>query len=310
MAAKVQGAWHLHQLTRELSLDHFVLFSSAASLIGAAGQGNYAAANAFLDAIAHLRHALRLPALSINWGVWSGAGLANREAVQQRLRQTGMATIEPHQGFEVLAHLLAHPSPQVGVLPVAGSGGAWARSPFSQQIGSTLSDIAAAAQFPTPEIQEAQAETAVGWLEQIQQTAVGDRLPRIQAYLREQVAIVLGILPSQLTDPHQGFTDLGLDSLTSVELRNRLQASLERPLPATLVYDYPTLADLTHYVATTFFKVGEVDDEVSSPASLPVIGPPPSAEEQLSNPTDMDLQNLSEAEAEALLLKELRRLEG
>ncbi|MEB3357236.1 MAG: SDR family NAD(P)-dependent oxidoreductase, partial [Synechococcales bacterium] len=293
MAAKVQGTWHLHQLTRKLALDHFVLFSSAASLIGSAGQGNYAAANAFLDAIAHHRHALQLPALSINWGAWSGEGLANRDPVRQRLQQTGMAPLDPQQGFEVLAHLLGQPSPQVGVLPADGTQGLGGLF----QKGALLSE-------------EPSSTASTNWRQRLQGMAAGDRLPHIQTHLREQVAIVLGISPTQLTDPHQGLTDLGLDSLTAVELRNRLQTSLEQPLPATLVYDYPTLADLTRYVATTFFGACFNDGAIAADASPSPIASSTSRSGKPSNLAAIDLENLSEAEAEALLLEELERLEG
>ncbi len=106
MEAKVAGTWNLHELTKDLALDYFVLFSSAASLLGSAGQANYAAANGFLDAIAHHRHQLNLPALSINWAAWAGQGLANDTAVQQRLTRDRIPLIEPSTGLKILDHLI------------------------------------------------------------------------------------------------------------------------------------------------------------------------------------------------------------
>ena len=120
LAPKVQGAWNLHLLTQGMALDFFVLFSSAAALLGSRGQANYAAANAFLDALAHHRHAQGLPGLSIDWGAWAEVGMAAQLVRTQRtqLAAQGMRAIAPAQGVAALAHLLGQPTPQVGVIPV------------------------------------------------------------------------------------------------------------------------------------------------------------------------------------------------
>ncbi|RMF62702.1 MAG: SDR family NAD(P)-dependent oxidoreductase, partial [Cyanobacteria bacterium J069] len=117
MAAKLRGAWTLHRLSQDWPLDCFVLFSSAASILGSAGQANYAAANAGLDALAHLRRSLGLPALSINWGPWATVGMAARQA--DRFRTQGMEPISPETGVTILKSLLAETAPQVAVLPSA-----------------------------------------------------------------------------------------------------------------------------------------------------------------------------------------------
>ncbi len=120
MASKVLGAWHLHELTREDPLEQFVLFSSAAALLGSPGQGNYAAANAFLDALAHHRRWEKRPALSVNWGAWAEVGMAARlgEAEGRRMSAAGVGSIEPLRGLLVLEHLLAEDRIQAGVLPI------------------------------------------------------------------------------------------------------------------------------------------------------------------------------------------------
>ena len=248
MAPKIEGAWNLHVLTQKYSLDWFVLFSSAASLVGSAGQANYSAANAFLDALAHARRAIGLPGLSINWGAW-GVGLAAR---QGRLAK-GMG-IEPELGLEVLELLLSQLATQVGVLPHRDKLPSLANSTTAQE------PLVAAAR--------------------------GDR--PLKDYVRSQVAKILGISPSDL-DLHQGFSELGMDSLGSVELRNLLQTGLQRALPSTLAFDYPTVADLTNYLANS---------------------PDSSKQEHQEKPewTAEDIQQLSESEAEALLLQELENL--
>ena len=118
MAPKVAGAWNLHLLTQELKLDHFVLFSSAASVLGATGQGNYAAANAFLDALAHYRRAQGLPGMSINWGPWAEVGMAATDRIGVRLAAQGIEALTPARGLAALGQLLQHPVAQIGVLPI------------------------------------------------------------------------------------------------------------------------------------------------------------------------------------------------
>ena len=116
--AKVVGSWLLHRRLRDEPLDFFVLFSSAASLLGSAGQGAYAAANAFLDSLAHFRRGAGLPALSVNWGPWEQLGMAANAEVGQRLARRGIGGIPPAQGMAVLGHLMRSPLAQAGVIPI------------------------------------------------------------------------------------------------------------------------------------------------------------------------------------------------
>ncbi|MEO0373357.1 MAG: SDR family NAD(P)-dependent oxidoreductase, partial [Cyanobacteria bacterium P01_A01_bin.17] len=181
-APKINGTWHLHQLTQALELDHFVCFSSMASLLGSPGQGNYAAANAFMDALMHLRHVQGLPGLSINWGPWGKAGMAAQLSVidQQRMTDQGIEAILPDQGLQILEGLLTQTSAQIGVLPID-----WSK--FIPQLPE-----AAAVPFlekirPTME-QKGPSEL----MQQLMGVESCDRISTIQTHLRSQLAKVLG----------------------------------------------------------------------------------------------------------------------
>lgn len=278
MAAKVTGTWHLHELTRELALDHFVLFSSAASVVGSAGQANYAAANGFLDAIAQYRHQLNLPAISINWGPWSDSGLAVNKAVKQKLERTGMSMIDPESGLNVLRQIMAHPEyPQIAQLAV---------------LPGTLN------QWTSIDSQVSEPHSPISIKEQIQTADTNERPMLLSLYLREQIGIILGMNSSSLQDTSASFNDLGLDSLTAVELRNRLQTGLDCPLPVTLLYDYPTLGKLQDYLMQTVMPNTEM---------------PQASAEVSESPADdaaQTWQAISEDAAEALLLEKLKQLEG
>jgi acyl transferase domain-containing protein/acyl-CoA synthetase (AMP-forming)/AMP-acid ligase II/aryl carrier-like protein len=287
MAAKLRGAWTLHRLSQDWPLDGFVLFSSAASVLGSAGQANYAAANAGLDALAHLRRSLGLPALSINWGPWATVGMAARRA--DRAQPQGMEPLDPETGVAILRALLSELAPQVAVLPTATP------------------------QSPTA----APAPAATTWFDELRLLPEGDRPAALSAHLQQAIAKLLG-RPAASLDPHQGFTDLGLDSLTTIELTHQLQQQVPQPLPNALLYSYPTLASLTEYLLHRFET--NPDSAESSVLSHEQNATANEAENGLqhetlnrfangpANDSEAAIAQLSEAEAEALLLRELDRL--
>jgi malonyl CoA-acyl carrier protein transacylase len=282
MAAKVKGTWILHELTEKISLDFFVMFSSTAVLLGSPGQGNYAAANAFMDALAHYRQGLGLPALSVNWGPWDSVGMAASLGSHDRARMgdRGIKSIQPEQGLQVLENLLARDAAQVGVLSAD-----WSK--FSQLFGPGQ----------IPPFLELLAQTALStaaeqqndFFKELEATPVGDRRNLIIARVRSLVAKVMG-LASEEIDLEQSLSDIGMDSLMAMELRNHLQTSLGRTIPATLAYDYPTVEALGDYLATELLGLNastQAEDE---------------SQEEVTN-SDLDL--LSDSEAEALLLDKL-----
>ena len=238
LAPKVQGAWNLHRLTREVPLDFFVLFSSSAALLGSPGQGSYAAANAFLDALAQHRRGLGLPATSIAWGPWAGVGMAaTRTESRQRWAALGVGAIAPEQGLEVLGRVLAEEPTRVGVLPID-----WARflRTFPGSVPKLLADLAPAA---------LRGERPAGLLGRLAQVAVAERAEVLATHLQGEVARVLGLASARLPERQTGLMELGLDSLMALELRNRLQADLDQPLSATMIFDYPTIEALSHHLA-------------------------------------------------------------
>ncbi|MBP5971177.1 SDR family NAD(P)-dependent oxidoreductase [Brasilonema sp. CT11] len=289
MAAKVEGAWNLHSLTQNQPLDFFILFSAAAALIGNPGQSNHAAANAFLDALAHHRRSLGLPGLSINWGAVSQVGAAAQRQIESLFAGTGIGTIPPQAMLDILEDLWFGDAVQVGAVPINWSqfGQPWSQSSFFSELRVAPANTATDSPKATSQI-----------LEQLQQASPEAGKKLLQSHLNFQVATVLSIKSNKAINPHQGFFDMGMDSLTSIELRNRLQTSLQCNLSSTIIFKYPTIAALTEYLAAEV--VGIQLAQKATDQSQP-------------NKTEADqlaeLAALSEREIINLLAQELQALE-
>ncbi|MEZ4727507.1 MAG: SDR family NAD(P)-dependent oxidoreductase [Caldilineaceae bacterium] len=252
LAPKVQGAWHLHTFTQELTLDFFVLFSSATALLGAQGQSNYAAANAFLDALAHYRQQQGLPALSIDWGAWADSGMAARTA---QLQTSALQMLQPTAGVAALERLLGQQG-QIGVFAMD-----WSHV-----------TVPAGAYFPLltewlPRSASDQREPLRSLQSQFAQLASRERYEQLCRYLQQTVADLLGMAEAPART--QGFADLGMDSLAAMALKRRLEADWTQPLPTTLAFEYPTVAQLANYLYHDVLRFDEASGDPALPSAQP-----------------------------------------
>ncbi|MFF3822210.1 SDR family NAD(P)-dependent oxidoreductase, partial [Streptomyces bluensis] len=248
LAVKADAAQHLHELTADRSLDAFVLFSSTAGVTGNAGQAAYAAANARLDALAQHRRAAGLPATSIAWGPWAGDGMAADPVVTTHLARLGVRPLTPDTALDALRRILEDDRTCVTVLDAD-----WARfaetTAYARQ-GSLLRELTAPAQQEARTVHGPERPTADGGhlATALQSRPSAERERLVLAHVRAAVAEVLGHSSAAAIAADRPFNDLGFDSLTSVELRNRLGAATGLRLPATLVYDHPTPAALAAHI--------------------------------------------------------------
>jgi NADPH:quinone reductase-like Zn-dependent oxidoreductase/acyl carrier protein len=244
-APKVAGAWHLHQQTRSAPLDMFVMFSSMVTVLGGPGQGNYAAANAFLDALAHARRAAGLPGLTIDWGPWADAGMSAgvSELDHQRWKRQGLSFIKGPQGLAILRALLDDAPPRAAVLPIH-----WPTLLQQFPAGGEppiLTELAALAGTTSG---RSAAAPALDLVEQLRQAAPARRRAVARGVVATMALRVLGLDAATPVDGGRPLQELGLDSLMAVELRNTLGASLQRTLPATLLFRHPTIDALVEHV--------------------------------------------------------------
>jgi myxalamid-type polyketide synthase MxaB len=292
LAPKVAGAWHLHHLTRAMPLDFFVCFSSLAGVVGKRGQAGYAAANAFLDALAHHRHAHGLPALTIAWGAWAAGGMATQAAAE--LQSLGLTPITPTQGLHLFGHLLRQPLPQVGVAPIHWA--SWLRQyqPAPPAFFSHFHNAHAPAAGPAagPTLRS-----------QLENASPRERRQRLLLCVQEAVMQILQL--THLPAPKQGFTAMGLDSLMAVKVRNRLQNQLDWYLPPALLFNYPTVDDLTAYLVEQLPAVTPAEN--APPRSDFEQGP--TNEHSLSlDAISLDAISLDDTDIDALIGEELQKL--
>ncbi|NET14152.1 MAG: SDR family NAD(P)-dependent oxidoreductase, partial [Okeania sp. SIO1H6] len=302
MAPKVQGTWNLHQQTQELEeLDFFVCFSSMASMLGNSGQGNYAAANGYMDALAKYRQGQGLPGLSINWGAWASGGMAARLDTQHqnRMESSGVVAIDKERGMVALGSLLSGNQSQVGVMPVN-----WAE--FSRQIPTIekmpfLWELVSSAP-------SASAPEKSNIIEALEAKAIPERMSLLTEHIRSMLAQTLGIKNGKKIGMGESFfDDLGLDSLMAVELKNRIESSLNISLSSTLLFDYPVLKKLVNHLADDVIPIefsisnGETQKNVESETEESSI--------DMSSRV-LEMEEMSEDDVAGLLAEKLGSLGG
>ena len=297
LAAKVDGALLLDELTRPDPLDHFVLYSSIASLLGSRGQANHVAANVFLDALAQRRAAQSLPALSIDWGAWGEIGAAVDLGVDKLVAERGIRVMAPADGLAALDDALEAMSSHIGVSPMdwpvlLRRSGATATPPYFAEV-AMAPERSAVTVAPVARVVDLVAQLAAAAPERRQELLLG--------FVRDQAAHVLALPAAQVGD-RTPLSDLGMDSLMAVELRNLLGAAVDttHPIPATLVFDYPTIEAITEFLATEILGGTVGDSAAEDAAGGAPVGPSNGA---LVTSLLDDMDNMTDDEIDALLAR-------
>jgi len=247
-------------LTVDLDLEHFVLFSSAAGFLGPAGQTNHAAANSFMDALAHARRASGLPALAVDWGAWAEVGAAVRDDLEARVERTGLIHMAPEPALAALAWAMNQNAPQIAILDAD-----WAtyRQRFPRGgVPGLLAGLTVAvnppvsrSSFPLQKAEENRRDQpgSVTLREQLAAIPVSQRLDRLMDAIRAQAARIMRLDEVGNIADDRPLRDLGLDSLMAVEMRNALAAQVGAKLAATLLFDQPSVGALAVFLAGSVF---------------------------------------------------------
>jgi acyl transferase domain-containing protein/acyl carrier protein len=283
MAPKAQGAWLLHENTREMELDCFVMFSSVSSIFGNPAQGNYAAANTFLDSLAHHRRALKLPALAINWGVLGGEGyVARNERVAEFLARQGTAALTPGEVTTLMESFLTANATQVAAIRVDWT--KWRQSFRGLQENPLMERIFASG----VEMQETSGGTS-NWRGKIQAARPDERDATVGQAVRDIIGSVLRVKPDSLRGD-QPLTDLGLDSLMGVEIENLIESSIGVALPPASLMRARTIGQIASLICE---HLG--GGTASSPSEKPVV------KVENASVTEVDVESLSDKDIDLLL---------
>ncbi|MEU4510438.1 type I polyketide synthase [Nonomuraea wenchangensis] len=273
---KADAAWHLHELTQKHDLARFVLFSSAGGMVLAAGQGDYAAANAFLDALAAERAASGLPATSLTWGMWAvdtGLGGPLQETDLARVRNLGIPAISADTGLalfdaalRVPAPVLAPIQPDVRTLRARGD-----------DLPALLRDLVGARRTAVVAERTSESNGANELRERLAGMPARERGRMLLELVQAEAAMALGHDSADVIDAERGFVQLGFSSLAAVELRNRLRRRTGLPLPATLAFDQPNATAVARYLAE---RLAPAEPEVPEPAPAVADGPSTAEEDE------------------------------
>lgn len=299
---KVAGSWILHELTcNDPNIDFFVLFSSIASVWGPRGLSHYAAANHFLDTLAQYRHRCSLPALSINWGLWeirlaqmsAGEQLNTLNSLVETTSIVGLNQMSTRQALAALKYLM-----ETNYTQAIAAWVDWNRfKPIyeARQKQPLLEFITVSEQVVTQEADPKAAQNGVA--QQVKAMPQNGQRDFLLAHVRKEVAGVLGLEAAETLDIQQGFFRMGMDSITTVRLRNRLEKLLDCRLPPTVAFEYPTVESLTDYLVREFFT-----QEIPADSEP---GPKIEMDSVVDQQKQVKIENLSKDELFALLDDEL-----
>ncbi|HEY2270766.1 MAG TPA: type I polyketide synthase, partial [Streptosporangiaceae bacterium] len=268
VAAKAAGAAHLDELTKDADLEQFVLFSSAAATFGGAGQGNYAAANAFLDGLAQRRAALGLAGLSVAWGPWAGGMAQASDAARDRLRRGPLLEMDPALAIRALGQALAGHDSLLAVMDVDWDQFGATASPFVRELPEVARTVREAGAAAGPDLGRQELTRRLAGLPRARQVQV------LADLVRGGAAGVLGHASPEAIEADRAFGDLGFDSLTSLEMRQHLSAVTGLKLPATLLFDYPTPAVLAAHLRSELLGDPAGDAAIPVLTAAPVAGEP------------------------------------
>ncbi|HTQ18921.1 SDR family NAD(P)-dependent oxidoreductase, partial [Mycobacterium sp.] len=247
LRAKVDAAWNLHDLTRDLNVSAFVMFSSMAGLVGSSGQANYAAANSFLDALGAHRRARRLPAVSLGWGLWDQASAMTGSldaAGRARLGRDGILALSSDEAMELFDTALIVDEPFLAPARIDLA----ALRAHAVAVPPMFTDLVNAPTRRKVDDSLAAAKSKSALAHRLQGLAESEQHAVVLDLVRSHIATVLGTVTPEAIDPDKAFQELGFDSLTGVEMRNRLKAATGLALSPTLIFDYPTPNGLASYI--------------------------------------------------------------
>ncbi|NOU50885.1 SDR family NAD(P)-dependent oxidoreductase [Pseudoalteromonas sp. JBTF-M23] len=253
LAPKVNGAWYLHQATLDSELDYFVCFSSIAAMVGWAGQANYATANAFMDGLCAARKQQGLNATSLNWGPWLEAGMAAQLAEHERLQmeRSGMYALSSLEGVTELEHALSCATAQIGIFKVD-----WQNAKL---VGSQPS----ARSVYTQLLPEQTTDTENTIKTQLTNASSSQRSLLLVAAVKTELAGVLGLSDPEHIEVNTSVFDYGLNSLMAIDLKQRLQAFSDSPLPASIVMKHDSVSKLAEYIGALYNEATQSIDQVS-----------------------------------------------
>jgi len=292
LASKVAGTRNLLALVAGKPLDFAVLFSSTTALLGAGGLAHYAAANGYLDAVAHERRAAGFPVTSVNWGTWDEMRLASAED-RRGFLEAGLRPMPSSQALEAMGAVICAGIPQITVACIDWDSlrslyEARRRRPFLARLGSAGANATSARPGAKKDLPS-----------RLSGASANERKDIVLAFVQGEVARILGIPKPEGIDPDQGLFDMGLDSLMAVDLKSRLEAGVGQSLPSTLTFNYPSVGALANFLLKDVFVAG------AEPVPAPVREARPSEEAVASKDPEADL---SEEELAALLRRKMDQL--